>query len=840
IFNDEHRERIKARVLLFLDEENNAIAYHNETIAGKIARQDFPRSWPNIITNLLEVISINAQKRLSNDMSDPKATLVTRRALQVLAAILEEYSTKVIMATTAVMIELTATLLAPLSALYGQFSGRYFARLNPETVNDPDVGVDIEIAQLLFRSITRLMVYVWNRVKQINATQEQVISEFFQSSVTQLEAVFNFRVQLVLALHSTRSFGTLDANGENCLKLLKDHVQFVTDDYFRMMQKQALSRFMSMPKCTDLVRYNWDQVVKAMNSPPEFRTNEAIAAYPSQFLCSAMLLFKESLSVWSPNRQTTEDIDILPPTFVESAVNQLVQTFLPLSDASLEVWATDPEGFIEEEEKGGDSWEIDPRPCAERVLITFAAKYTEIVVPVLKSMYDVVIATPTTDLATAKQKEALYAAIGRCSHRLKGVINFDEWLTQVVVKEVSSKDPVNRVVKRRVAWVIARWYSDKDVPASGGTIWEVLRYLIQDQGEASDLVVRLTAAMALGECVDTLGFDADAFQPHLPFMIESMVQLVSECETFESRTGVIKSLSRVVDCVGPRIVPLIGPIQQVLASLWQAAGVADGGANIGNDGAVWLFKANLLVLAKALVSASREHSSGLVGLVIPLIRESLSQDSKLHLDEDAYQLWLAALRNATALPPPQPDAIGLSDLIADIITCMDTGLDVLGTLLQILEAYLLLDANMVIQLHGLRLFEVLRKVSSSAVSHNMKDVLNASDLLFQLANVSTWPEPVHTSEYFWDMLKAVIQDKDAHVPPDSFMRESEGTLEEERRKRVWENDPIRKIKFTTFVAEKMQQGTVACGGQEVLQAKYLKNAEPALLQQLEVALASGL
>lgn len=42
------------------------------------------------------------------------------------------------------------------------------------------------------------------------------------------------------------------------------------------------------------------------------------------------------------------------------------------------------------------------------------------------------------------------------------------------------------------------------------------------------------------------------------------------------------------------------------------------------------------------------------------------------------------------------------------------------------------------------------------------------------------------------------------------------------------------------MAEKMQQGTIACGGQEVLQTKYLKHAEPAVLQQLEVALSSGL
>jgi hypothetical protein len=55
--------------------------------------------------DLLNVISINAQKRLSNDMSDPHATLITRRALQVLGAILDEYSTKIIATTTVVMIE---------------------------------------------------------------------------------------------------------------------------------------------------------------------------------------------------------------------------------------------------------------------------------------------------------------------------------------------------------------------------------------------------------------------------------------------------------------------------------------------------------------------------------------------------------------------------------------------------------------------------------------------------------------------------------------------------------------------------------------------------------------
>jgi hypothetical protein len=79
-----------------------------------------------------------------------------------------------------------------------------------------------------------------------------------------------------MALHASQQFSSLDAHGEHCLKLLKDHIQFVVDEYFRTMQKQALSRFINMPRCTELVRYSWDQVVKAMNSPAELRTSRYI------------------------------------------------------------------------------------------------------------------------------------------------------------------------------------------------------------------------------------------------------------------------------------------------------------------------------------------------------------------------------------------------------------------------------------------------------------------------------------------------------------------------------------------------------------------------------------
>ena len=51
---------------------------------------------------------------------------------------------------------------------------------------------------------------------------------------------------------------------------------------------------------------------------------------------------------------------------------------------------------------------------------------------------------------------------------------------------------------------------------------------------------------------------------------------------------------------------------------------------------------------------------------------------------------------------------------------------------------------------------MLKKIITS---YNVKDVLAASELLFQLADAGTWPDALHNSEYFWDLLKNIISDK---------------------------------------------------------------------------------
>ncbi len=128
-------------------------------------------------------------------------------------------------------------------------------------------------------------------------------------------------------------------------------------------------------------------------------------------------------------------------------------------------------------------------------------------------------AHPSTDLTSILQKEALYCALGRCASRMKDVITFDEWLSTDLAAEVRSTNPrlarnpiyqgfptkIQRsfpIIKRRIAWLIGKWISSECSTPNNPRVWEVLVYLLQDRGSGTDAVVRLTAAVALQECVD--------------------------------------------------------------------------------------------------------------------------------------------------------------------------------------------------------------------------------------------------------------------------------------------------------------------------------------------------
>lgn len=69
----------------------------------------------------------------------------------------------------------------------------------------------------------------------------------------------------------------------------------------------------------------------------------------------------------------------------------------------------------------------------------------------------------------------------------------------------------------------------------------------------------------------------------------------------------------------------------------------------------------------------------------------------VQLDMDALELWLAALRNATTSRSPTGSGPSMMDLAPQMLHLLAENLDLLGTVVSILEAYLLLDAEGILQ-----------------------------------------------------------------------------------------------------------------------------------------------
>lgn len=937
LLNDEQRTRIRGRCLALLDESDDVISECNEFIMSKIARSDLPNNWPNLLPTLLEVINANVRERYAG--ASTGQALVLRRSLEVLNAILKELAGVKLPGGIKAMGILVEQLHLVLQEHYSRVTASFVSSLTPATIVSPRTAEDLLFAHLVFKCVAKIAIWSWNRTtnhdeRGLGPWTEQL----FQASAVQLQTLSELRINLVLALQSA----TTDVVGQRSIDILTRHVRLF-GKLFRQMQQKHASRFVSLPLCGDLVLYYWSKVVQASSAPQEYITDTSYAVFPVRFLVQAMVLFKESLGQWAPvKKDGTENARALTKEFVENAVQILVTRYIPLNPLDLEEWMADPEGWVNVEEQDNEQWVFEIRPCAERVLMTLANHYHQHVTPLLETTFKQIVVQHPTDLPSVLQKEAFYCAVGRCARRMKDVIPFDQWLEHTLNAEARETNSSYPILKRRIAWLIGKWISDECYPAKDPAVWQVLLYLLQDRGPGTDEVVRLTAAIAVRECVDTLQFDVNVFEPFLPSAVNELVRLTAETETLESKRRIAASLNTVIECAGTRIVPLTTIIVEPLPQLWTTA---------GED---WLFKASLLVTVTKLIEASKEHSMSLNSLVVSLVREGLSLGAQLHLDEDAIILWKAALHNAVSIEGAN-GVPGLIDLFPLAISLLSENLDLLGSVIMILESYYLLDASRVLQFYAVDLLRAYVKAIGQAVAVNVHEMATSLTILFQIAPAALWGEAMHVSGLFALIVDTLLEDKaqtillteyiyvlariataDKHMflqlisatansrskaetelwecildqwwtrfdnmseprlrkltamgiaslvstgrpevldrlssevcnlwidvfgeikeaqaqgsqlsdgspltiywdqPMDSFFKDTAGTLEYERRKALFDHDPVRTTKLTTYVAARMQEAEMACGGPARLQSMYLAKADPLVLRQIQAELA---
>ncbi|PPR07214.1 hypothetical protein CVT26_012647 [Gymnopilus dilepis] len=747
LLSDEHRIRIRQRCFVFVDEEDDTIADCNEIVMTKLARLDFPSQWPTLVTDLVKTIDLHLHKRFISMVEDPKDTLRLRRSLGILNGIIKEFASIKLPNGIKAMAQIVEQLRVLLSTYYAKISTTFSPHdLSLSTISSQVVYDNILIGHLVYKCLAKMGAWLWNKLNKLSGEELQQsqawLEDLAQNSMNQVKALAESRKIIVLSLLQNTVSGSEPT--QLAILILTRHLR-TFGKFFRRMQQLSPERFALLPFSGELILFYWSQIVDSTNYPQTFITDSDGTLYPVRFLVQGMVLFKESLSQWTPvRRKGAPNKNTLSQDFVQEAVRLLVTRFMPLNASDLESWMSDPEQWVQAEDKENDQWEYEIRACAERVLMQLCNQFPDFVVPLLVSTFEHIAPQPCTDLESVLRKEALYCAIGRCASRLKTAIDFERWMNDVFAVEARESNPNYRIIKRRIAWLIGKWVLESCTSPNNQKIWEIIVYLLQDHGPGSDTVVRLTAAAALRECADAIGFEPARFAPFLSTAVPQLMQIMAEADTLESKRKVDESLNTIIEQSGTLITPFMQVITEPIPQLWVDA-----------EGD-FLFKASLLVTVTKLVEAVKDNSSPLGPLVVPLIRESLSPGCIIQLDGDGLNLWLGALRNTVTVASSDGRPC-LRDLFPQAMALLATNLDLLGSITRIMESYFLLDAAHILETSAVDLFRAyLSALTSKIVDVNAKELLQSLSLLVQLTPPGLWGEAIHASGLFSHLLKTLI------------------------------------------------------------------------------------
>ncbi|KAK0490845.1 armadillo-type protein [Armillaria novae-zelandiae] len=912
--NDQHRQRIRNRCLTFLDEDDETIGKFNNIITSKLARFEYPTSWPNLVTELMVIIDSSLQRRYSAPSEDLKDTITLLRSLHLLNLILGEFAAHKMLTGVRTMSEKLS--------------------IRPRSYND------ILIGHRVYKCISKIAVWLWQRSDRTGKEQftqkEAWFRQSFQSSAAQLQVLLDLRYKIVTSgsVNTHQSF--------KFVEILTTHIRHI-GKFFRRLSQLSHSRFVELPMCGDLIMFYWSLVVQATSGEPGLIEGVCLKSL-NDFHVNGMVLFNENLAQWVPTKKDgTPNKNALPREFVENAVTIIVSRFLPLNLKDLESWMADPEEWVNIDEKENDQWEFEIRPCSERILMHLSNQFADCVMPLLETAFKQVASQTSTDMAVIVQKEALYCAIGRCALKLKAYIPFEQWAAESLGVEARSSDPNFRIIKRRIAWMIGQWVSQSCASPNIPALWDILVHLLSDRGPGSDTVVRFTAATAVRECADTLEFDVNVFAPYIPTTITELVQLMGEADTLAGKNRVGNTLNVCTKLIiAVRLRHLWRQSQSQLPKLWD---------NAGTD---WSFKGSLLTSVTNLVKALKGESTSLTHIIVPLVRESLQE--AINLDEDGLVLWKAALHNTLTVQSVN-GAPGLIEMVPDAIKLLATNLDLLGKTIDIIESYMLLEGAQILQVCAVDLFKSFRQAFENVnITVNRKDLLIALNLIVSVTPSALWGEALHVSGLFayltkilldgeivtyilaehvyvfsrivmadrqmflqlmtatapvlgmseaklyerlmdawWDKFDSMSEPRhrklsamgmaalvstgkhevlerlpteifnlwsevfldlkeskeQASAEPlhrhwefddtssDTFYKDTEGTPEHDRRKLVYEADPVRTIKLTDYVGAHLREAETLYGT-ESFRAQYISKADPIILQEIEKALAEGL
>ena len=154
--------------------------------------------------------------------------------------------------------------------------------------------------------------------------------------------------------------------------------------------------------------------------------------------------------------------------------------------------------------------------------------------------------TPGTDNHNVLLKDSLYSAVGLAAASLEHHLDFNAFLEHTMVVEVQSQEPEYKLLRRRIALVLGQWFPVKAGDLNMNAIYQIFQHLLGKHDPLNDLVVRITAGRQLRSVLDSYEFSPEAFMSFAPTILESLMSLVQEVESSDTKMGLLETVRMVV------------------------------------------------------------------------------------------------------------------------------------------------------------------------------------------------------------------------------------------------------------------------------------------------------
>ncbi|CAI2186080.1 9163_t:CDS:10, partial [Funneliformis geosporum] len=594
----------------------------------------------------------------------------------------------------AVLVSKVARYDFPNDCIYVEHTNRFFNMIS--TSNDIGNAMDLETSLIALKSIRRLIVHGFQDISRVDETKA-----FFVLAFDHLQKFYTLR-------------NSFQDTSSPIFKLLDSKVNLIGKFYVELQRLRPVS-FIMTPGSSDVIKYYWQLLVIHSKS---YETEMEKQQYGTEkILIQALLLLKGIIRKSSYNQDIKESKErlsdaikileeqILTPSFVESLAELLISSYLILRKEDLIMWEEDPEGWVNFDET--DHWEYHIRPCAEKVFTDLITQYRDLLSSKMLELLGNAALSQSNNLFV---KDAIYCAVGLGSHELYDVLDFDSWLVNNLLIEAANNDPSFKIIRRRIAWVIGRWVCVKLSKENRPRVYDVMSYLINPE---EDLVVRMTAAINLRNEWD---FDSDGFVLYLDRAITLLTRLIGEIAPFSEK------------------------ITNLLPTLWQVA---------QNE---YLFKPAILVILTKLVQALWEQSISLHEFIIPIIQYSVSTNTEEHvyLLEDGLDLWLAILENTVECTP------SLFNLVPMAIGLLEFGSDTLKKVLWIIESYILLVPEMIVQSYAIPIMSAFTQLLGDLKPEACRAIIHVIDIALQACPFELLKESIINTGLLVKLLNSIL------------------------------------------------------------------------------------